>query len=179
MIAYHNPARAVVRLTAETIVEIGKIPGVVAIKESSRDLELIRKIGKMSKIPILSGEDDLTVETIREGGVGGCSVIGNVIPKAWKAMVQLALQGDLERAEGLLKRYLPLCKTLFLETNPQCVKFALEWMGKAPGYLRLPMLPVGDEVQAKIKGAIVSLYLYTKEIEKRGIGNDKEVRRHY
>lgn len=157
VIVYHNPGRAAVRMTAEMIAELGKIPGVVALKESSHDLELIQKLRKLSGIPILSGEDDLTLETIRKGGVGACSVIGNVIPKAWKAVIQWALDGEWKKAETLANHCLQLCRALFLETNPQCVKFAMEWIGKAGGELRLPLVPVGAEIREKIKRAIVSL----------------------
>lgn len=159
VIVYHNPGRAVVRLEAETIAALHQIPGIAALKESSSDLEFVRKIRKLCSIPILSGDDHLTFETIREGGKGAISVVGNVIPKGWKGMIRLALEGKWEKAAELSDKYLPLCKALFLETNPQGVKFAMAWMGKAQGVLRLPLVPVSEGVGKEIERALLSLSL--------------------
>lgn len=160
IIAYNNPGRASVKLTAETIAEIGRVSGVVAIKDSSHDLELIRKVRQISSLPILSGEDDLTFETIQEGGVGAISVIGNLIPKAWKEMIDLALSKKEAEAKKLAKRCLPLCSALFRETNPQGVKFCLEWMGKSRGVLRLPLVEVLKETQEELIRALLYTNLY-------------------
>jgi 4-hydroxy-tetrahydrodipicolinate synthase len=157
VIVYHNPARAVVRLTAETIAEISQIPGIAAIKESSHDLELMRKVQSLCSIPILSGEDDLTFDILRAGGVGTISVIGNVIPRGWKAMVQLCRQKKWEAAERLAKFYMPLCKALFLETNPQCVKWAMKCLRLGNGILRLPLIEPSDKVQAALNQEFLRL----------------------
>ena len=159
MIIYHNPGRAVIRLTAEAIAEIAEFPSVVAIKESSHDMDLVKKIRKLSKIPLFSGEDDLTYAILGEGGIGAISVIGNIIPRGWSEMIHLALEGKWTPAKLLADRYAPLCKALFLETNPQCVKFAMHWLGLAEGALRLPLIPPEMPIQKEIQRTLVSLSL--------------------
>jgi len=159
LIVYHNPGRAVVRLKAETIAEIAQLPNVVAIKESSHDLELVRQIRKLSNISIFSGEDDLSCQIIEEGAVGAISVIGNVIPKAWSQMVHFALEQNWKMAKLFANRYLPLCKALFLETNPQCIKFAMQWLGLIRGDLRLPLTRPEIGVQKEIKRVLLALSL--------------------
>ena len=159
VIAYHNPGRTAVRFTPETVAEIGKIPGVAALKDSSCDLEFIRKVRKVSSIPILSGDDDLSFETIREGGVGAISVVGNLFPRAWRSMIDGALQGKWEMAKAIADRYAPLCKALFLEANPQPLKFAMEWLGLNNGFLRLPLVSIAEETENEIKRVLVALSL--------------------
>lgn len=159
LILYHNPGRAVIKLTAETIAEIGNLPHVIGIKESSHDMDLIRQIRKLSKIPIFSGEDDLSCQIIQEGGIGAISVIGNLIPKGWSQMIHLALKGKWKEAQSLSSRYQPLCKALFLETNPQCVKFAMQWLGLAQSELRLPLVLPEIHTQKEIKKALINLSL--------------------
>jgi 4-hydroxy-tetrahydrodipicolinate synthase len=146
-------------LTPETVAKIGEIPGIAAFKDSSGDLEFIRKVRKLSPIAILSGDDDLTYETLREGGVGSISVIGNAFPRAWKTMIDLALKGQWAQSKAISERYLPLCKALFLETNPQGLKFLMQWLGLDNGSLRLPLVPVTEETESAIKQALVSLSL--------------------
>lgn len=159
VVIYHNPARAVVRLSAETIALLGRTPGIVGIKESSHDLELIRKIRSLSSIAILSGEDDLTVETIREGGVGSISVASNLLPRGWKSMIQWALEGNWEKAQSYAKRYRDLCRALFLDTNPQPVKFALAWMKRCLPVYRLPMLEPREETKKVIRQSFYAMAL--------------------
>lgn len=167
LIVYHNPGRAVVRLKAETVAEIGQIPGVAAIKESSADLEHIRKLRKLTALPVLAGDDDLTYDILKEGGVGAISVVGNLFPKSWKEMIGCALTGNWERAKRLFDRYLPLCKTLFLEPNPQGVKYAAAWLGKCKLSYRLPLIPPEEATQAAIRQALLSIALPQFERAKR------------
>ena len=157
IVLYNNPGRAVVKLFPETIAEVALIPGIIGIKESSHDVELVRSLRKLSPIPIFCGEDDLTVDLIREGAIGAISVIGNVIPKGWKQMVKLALEQDWEGAQALLDCFLPLAKALFLETNPQGVKFAMEQVSLVKGTLRLPLVEVLQETQDVIRSAIENI----------------------
>lgn len=157
VIVYHNPPRAVVRLTLETILELSRVPNIVAIKESSHDLELIRKIS--SEIDVLSGDDDLTFEIMKEGGVGTISTVANVIPHGWKKMVALCLEKRWEEALEMTKKYLPLVKAIFLETNPQGTKYALSCLGRCQSILRLPMVIPSQATQDEIKRELLHLAL--------------------
>lgn len=159
IVIYHNPGRAMVKLTAETIAEIAQFPLIAALKESSHDMDFMRKIRKLSKIPIFSGEDDLSYQMIEEGAIGVISVIGNLIPKGWSRMIHLALSGKYLESKNLMNRYLPLCKALFFETNPQCVKFAMQWLGLVRGNLRLPLLQIESATQMEMKRVLLRLAL--------------------
>ena len=161
VIAYHNPGRTTVRLTVETLAEIGTITGVVGVKEASGDLEFIRAVKKVSSLPILAGEDWLTFETIKAGGVGAISTVGNIIPKAWREMIHFCLDGKWEEGKGISDRFEPLYRTIFSETNPQCVKYVLSLMGKCKPSLRLPLVEPLDETQTELKRTLKSLQLET------------------
>jgi 4-hydroxy-tetrahydrodipicolinate synthase len=140
MIVYHHPGRTGVRLSAEVLAEIAKLSSVIAIKEASGGLELIQEIQQISDIPIFSGDDILTFAMLELGAVGGISIVANVIPKAWKEMIQSFLQGNVEHARELNALYAPLVQAMVLETNPQCVKYAVSLLGKCQPHLRLPLL---------------------------------------
>ncbi len=157
IIAYHNPTRAALRLTAETILELSFIPNIVAIKESSKDMELIRKIAK--HIDVFSGDDEFVLEIMKEGAVGSIATSANVIPRGWKQLISLCLKKDWDNAQTLFLRYLPLMKALFLETNPQGVKFGLSWLKKCEPHCRLPLILPGEATQLEIKKAILDLSL--------------------
>jgi len=161
VVVYNNPSRVAVRLEADTIARISEIPGICGYKDSSGDIHFVRAVRKLSSIPILSGDDDLTYATLREGGSGAISVIGNLFPKQWKEMIDLALEGNWEPSKRIADRFFPLCKALFLEPNPQCLKFAMSWLGRCPGHLRLPLVSVTEETAAQIKQRLLALGLPT------------------
>lgn len=161
MILYHNPPRSALRLTAETILHLSKNKTIYAIKESSHDLDHIRKIVK--HIPVLSGDDDLCFEMIQLGAVGSIATTANVIPKGWKEMVANALKGNWEKAKNLAQKFLPLSEALFLETNPQGVKYAVSLLGSCQHTLRLPMIEPTLDTKERIKKELLQLALpFTK-----------------
>lgn len=156
VIVYHNPPRTALKLGLETIQEISQLPHLAGIKDCSGDIELIRGIKKSCPhFTILSGDDDFTGLLMRAGGEGAISVIGNVVPEGWSRAIHFALEGKWEAAEILFQRYMALCKAHFIETNPQCVKFSMYWLGKCGGQLRLPLVEPLEKTKQAIKTAIV------------------------
>lgn len=157
VIIYHNPPRAVVRLTVETVIELSRIPNIAAFKDSSHDAEFVRKISPY--IPVFAGDDDYTLEVIKEGAIGAISPAANFIPRGWKRYVQLCLEGKWDLAARLAQNYNALCKAIYRETNPQCIKFALSWLGRCKPIFRLPMILPTEASQQEVKKALLRLAL--------------------
>lgn len=157
VIVYHNPARAVVRLSVETVAAISRIPNIVGFKDSSHDLEYIRKI--IPIIDVFSGDDDVSFDILKAGGVGVIGTVANLVPRGWNRMVKACLQKRWEEAKGLSDRYLPLIHAIFLEANPQCHKFALSWLGRCKPVVRLPLILPPDHIKIEIKKALLRLFL--------------------
>jgi 4-hydroxy-tetrahydrodipicolinate synthase len=154
IIVYMNPPRTGVKLTLETVEALREIREVVALKDSNHDLELFKKMQKI--LPIFSGDDDFTFSLMKEGAVGSIGVLSNLIPRGWKQMIDLCLKRDWKRAEELFEQYMPLCKAIFSEVNPQGIKFALAWLGQCLPVWRLPLLAPEISAQKQIKKAILN-----------------------
>jgi 4-hydroxy-tetrahydrodipicolinate synthase len=73
------------------------------------------------------------------GGHGNVSVTANVAPRLMHALCMAAMAGDVKRAMELQFQLMPLHKTLFVESNPIPVKWAVARMGLCGHTLRLPM----------------------------------------
>ncbi len=159
VVVYHNPGRTQVVLRPETLAEIGAMAGIAAVKDSSGDREWVRQFRAISSLRILSGEDWLTYEILQMGGSGTISTVGNLNPRAWTKMIRLALQGNWEEARAISDRFQPLCRAIFQETNPQCVKYALGLMGKCSSTLRLPLVLPTEETKQHIKRVWLQLAL--------------------
>ncbi len=165
-ILYHHPGRTGVKLSAEVLAEISRLPSIVAIKEASGGLELMQEIQKLSDIPIFSGDDTLALAMMELGAVGVISIVANLIPRAWKEMIGSFLQGDFKRAQELNAFYAPLVEAMVLETNPQCVKCAASLLGKCQPQLRLPLVFPRSSTQQTIASALARTGLYDSESAK-------------
>lgn len=157
MIFYYHPGRTGVKLSAEALARICEIPQIVGVKDSSGDFELALEVMALSNTPLLCGDDTLALAHLAIGFTGSISITGNVAPHAWKAFVSHALSGDLLQARLSFQELYPLCKALVLESNPQCVKFALGLQEKCLSKMRLPLVEPREKNQKKIKEALLTV----------------------
>ncbi|MBS0649290.1 MAG: 4-hydroxy-tetrahydrodipicolinate synthase [Verrucomicrobia bacterium] len=159
MIVYHHPGRTGIKLSAEVLAQIARLPSVVAIKEASGGLELIQEIQQMSDIPIFSGDDTLTYAMLELGAAGGISIVANMIPRAWKEMIHSFFQGNRTYAKELDTLYAPLYKSLVLENNPQGVKYGMSLLGKCTPHMRLPLVQPREATKLAILQAVTQVKL--------------------
>lgn len=159
MIVYHHPGRTGIKLSAEVLAQIARLPSVVAIKEASGGLELIQEIQQISDIPVFSGDDTLTYAMLELGAAGGISIVANMIPRAWKEMIHHFFQGNRTYAQELDTLYKPLYQSLVLENNPQCVKYAMSLLGKCTPHMRLPLVQPRETTKLAILQAMTQLKL--------------------
>lgn len=90
----------------------------------------------------------------------GCiSVIANLIPKQWQQLLSMLSDQSFREAGKLYEKYHSLCTSLFLESNPQCVKYALYQMGYCLPHLRLPLMQPSIAVKERIRGEMQALGL--------------------
>ena len=150
MIIYHHPGRIGIKLPVKALLRIAEIPNVVAIKDSTADLDYMIELIQQTSLPILTGDDTLVLPTIAVGGVGVFSVVANLIPQEWKQLTSLLLNDKSKEARELFRQFFPLAKSMFLETNPQCVKFALGMLGKCSSKMRLPLIEPQESTQRQI-----------------------------
>ncbi|MBI4229665.1 MAG: 4-hydroxy-tetrahydrodipicolinate synthase [Planctomycetes bacterium] len=159
LILYHVPSRTGTEIAVETAVLLSGHPRIVAIKESTSDLDRITRIAMETDLEILSGEDSLVLPAMALGAVGTISVIANVLPKEVRDLVHAALKGDWTEALLLHRRLFPLAKAAFLEPNPIPIKAAMRLLGWLNGEVRLPLVPIGPEAEEGIKDALRGLGL--------------------
>lgn len=143
IIAYNVPGRTGLNMAPATLARLWDIPEVVAVKESSGNLAQIGEIARTlppGKL-LFAGDDSFALPAIALGASGLVSVIGNILPRETKALVQAALTGDILEARAIHARLLPVMDALFLESNPVPLKAALELDGQCQAVVRLPLMP--------------------------------------
>ena len=154
---YNIPGRTGVNMAPETIARLAKdFPNIIGVKEASGNLEQMERVKALtpSDFLLISGDDGLTVEVIKRGGVGVISVLANAYPAETKEVVSLALDGNTEKAEQKLQALDGIISALFEEGNPVGIKTALYLKGVCSNTMRLPLVSGSESLQAKMKNLI-------------------------
>ncbi len=139
VVIYNVPGRTGIAVAVETIARLAKNPLMAAVKEAGGSVDRVSAIRDACDITVLSGDDSLTVPMISVGAKGIISVASNVIPAEMVKMVAAALAGDFKTAGEFHRKYYPLFRDLFIESNPIPVKAALAALGKIAYEYRLPL----------------------------------------
>jgi 4-hydroxy-tetrahydrodipicolinate synthase len=156
LVPYNVPGRTGTNMTPETVIRLTRIPGVVAIKESSGDVDQSSEIiaGADRPINVLSGDDSLTLPIMSVGGVGVISVLANIAPGPVARMTHEFLNGYTRSAQQLHRELFPLARAMFVETNPVPVKAAAAWLGLCSDEVRLPLAPLTSSNRERVIEAL-------------------------
>ncbi len=152
VILYNVPSRTGCNLLPQTVAKLAQHERIAAIKEASGNMaqvmEIFRLCGK--DLDVYSGEDGMVIPMMAMGGMGGISVMTNVVPELGVAMTDKFFAGDLAGAAELQLKLLPLVDTLFCEVNPIPAKAAVSAMGYGEEILRLPLTPMESANRARL-----------------------------
>lgn len=156
MIIYNVPGRTVVSMSNDTILRLAEIPNIVGVKEASgnigKNIELINSVPE--GFAVLSGDDPTGLPFMLCGGHGVVTVAANVAPKLFADMCRAALEGDIATARRLNEQLIPIYNTMFCEPSPAAPKWGLSLLGKCEPHVRLPLVALTEDGQAKVRAAL-------------------------
>jgi len=156
IVLYNIPGRTGSNILPETIARIAReCPTLVAVKEATGSLDQASQTAQLCDVTLLSGDDSLTLPILAIGGRGVVSVVGNIVPKDMKALVNAFLSGDVATAQRWHHKLFPLCRDLLsVASNPIPVKAALQILGRDTGELRLPMCAIDAAGSAAVRATL-------------------------
>ena len=156
VILYNVPGRTGVDLLPETIARLARHANIVAVKEATGELDRVKALrdGCGEDFALLSGDDATSAEFMLLGGDGCISVTANVAPKKMRALCDAARAGQRDEAEKIDAELIGLHRTLFLESNPIPVKWAMAQMGFTGPGIRLPLVGLAAEYQDDVRRAM-------------------------
>lgn len=159
VIIYNIPGRSGVNLSADALAVLGEVERIVAVKQANPDRDDLARLVERSDIGIYAGNDDMLLDVLRVGGLGGICVASHVVGPRMAAMAACVRDGRLAEAEAIDADLQPLYKALFVTTNPIPIKAAVNLLGIDVGGLRLPLVPATDEERAVVRGQLERLEL--------------------
>lgn len=160
VILYNVPGRTGCNISAETCLQLAhEFDNIAGVKEASGNFDQIIKIikGKPDGFHVISGDDLITLPIIACGGTGVISVIANAYPAEWSEMVNNCLKSNFKTARDILFKYSELIELLFVEGNPSGIKAIMNNLNLCQNTLRLPLVPVSQQINNRIRKAMESL----------------------
>jgi len=154
IILYNVPGRTGKNMETSTTLRLAnEVANIAGIKEAANSIpqcmQLLRD--RPEDFLIVSGDDDLVLPELAAGIDGVISVAANCFPKQFADMVRAGIAGDFITANKLNNPLIEAYNLLFAENNPAGVKAFLFEQGLIKNKLRLPLVPVSDALQQKIK----------------------------
>ncbi|HOX59346.1 MAG TPA: 4-hydroxy-tetrahydrodipicolinate synthase [Candidatus Paceibacterota bacterium] len=148
IVLYSVPGRCGIEIGVDTVRRLAReCSNIIGIKEAGGNADRVSQLRAVlgPRFEILSGDDSLTLPFMAVGARGVISVASNVIPRPVAQMVRAFAAGKIQAALRLHRKYYPLFKDLFIETNPVPVKAALAMLGRIEEEYRLPLVPMSPK----------------------------------
>lgn len=164
MILYNVPGRTCVNMLPETLSRLFReVPEVKGVKEATGNMAQVSEVLEYCgpDFIVLSGDDFTVLPLLALGGKGVISVVSNIAPDKMSDLCRAYREGDTAKAQDLHYELAPLCRAMFLETNPAPAKTALSLMGRIKPEFRLPMVRLQPNNEARLKDILGQAGLIT------------------
>ena len=159
VLLYNVPSRTGVTLGIDTLKRLASNEKIVGIKEASDSLDRMVAVSSIDGLALYSGNDSQIYTALALGGLGVISVVSNLYPSETMDICKLYFANKRENSLKLQQELLPIINSLFLETNPAPVKYAMAKKGLCLPDMRLPMWLPTKQSRDKIDAAIESYEL--------------------
>jgi 4-hydroxy-tetrahydrodipicolinate synthase len=165
VILYNNPSTCGgTKIDVETVARLAEIPNILAIKDSSGDLqntnELVRVVP--DRFAVLQGRDTLIYTSLISGARGAVPASGNVAPALCVRIYETSVRGDHAAAKAAQLRLNLVRLSLALGTAPGGVKASLGLLGTSIGPSRSPVAPLPPEKLERMRTALIQAGLLSK-----------------
>ena len=162
IIIYNIPGRSVVDMTVDTMKRcFNELSNVVGVKDATGNLARVplQRVACGNDFIQLSGEDQTALAFNAHGGHGCISVTANIAPKLLADFQTATLNGDFAKALEIQDKLTALHDVMFIEPSPGPVKYAAKLLGLCSDEMRLPMTPITEATEIKVKDAMVQARL--------------------
>jgi len=149
IVLYNIPSRTGTNLPNEFLAELAQLDRIEYVKQANPD-----DVAQIDGLGLYAGNDDMLLEVLELGGLGGILVASHVVGPQMRQMVEQ----PVSRAEidaSLAEIYAALGVT----TNPIPVKAALSLLGLPAGPLRLPLVEASEQERRVVAEALTNLGL--------------------
>jgi 4-hydroxy-tetrahydrodipicolinate synthase len=144
---YSVPSRTGSDFKDETIINLSKLPRIMALKDAGNDLQrpIRLKLAINNPFNLLSGDDMSSLAYNANGGIGCVSVGSNFAPALFVQVQNLTINNDFKKALEIHKKLYPFYHWLSLETNPVTIKYSMYKIGMCENEVRAPLTTLSQK----------------------------------
>jgi len=141
VILYSMPALTGVKIEPETAARLSEHENIIGIKDSSADLEGLKKtIGLVQDaFAVLTGNGTVLSDALRAGAWGGILAVGCVAPALCLEIFRAIQADEFDRAAELQSQLTPLAQAVTTRYGIGGLKAALDMLGYNGGSVRAPL----------------------------------------
>lgn len=156
ILIYNMPAATGIDLDAETIAAIAEHPNIIGLKDSSGNVTKIGAIRQLTGpgFQILAGSGGFLLPALSVGAIGGIMALANIAPNACIAIRRYYLEGQQIEARELQLKLIPINTAITSQWGVPALKSAMDILGIYGGPVRLPLLPVSDEIRKQLNSLL-------------------------
>lgn len=152
---YNNPFDYKIEVTLAMFEELAKVPTIVAVKESTRDVSNVTRMKNHfgDRFKILCGVDTLALEELALGVDGWIGGLVDAFPAETVTIYKLMKLGRYKEALDIYRWFLPLLELDIHSKLVQYIKLAATQTGLCTPYVRAPRLML----EGKEKETVLSI----------------------
>ena len=152
---YNIPGRTATRIEHETLLTLSAIENIVAVKDSTADLDgVARLLRETDGFEIYCGDDWGTFSYVALGAAGVVSVAAHLVGERIAEMIAKIEAGDVATARKIHLDLKPVFDMLFMTSSPIPLKAALAAVGLPGGPLRAPLLEATDDERLVVEATL-------------------------
>ncbi len=160
LILYNIPKFTGNNLDPQTVAQLANIKNIVAVKDSSGNIENMRQYVELTKdkdFCVLDGSDGLILETLKMGVSGAIAGCANLIGKTVVDIYESYFDDNIDQAIQAQMDVDVLRKVIKLGTQPSVIKRAMVLSGIPVGEARKPIIT--PNVDEKIEEALMYFHI--------------------
>ncbi len=157
VLLYNMPRNTGLNMGAALVGRLAKHPNIVGVKDSGGDIAQIAEMVKLAPpgFEVFAGSASFLLATLALGGVGGTLATANIAPNECCAVQELWQAGKPEEARKAQLRLLAVNRAVTARWGVPGLKAAMDMLGYYGGPPRPPLLPLGDNEKAELRGILV------------------------
>ena len=158
VVLYNIPKYMHFRLEPELVAELARHQNIVGIKDSSGDLALFEGYMRTqgAGFSVLTGSGSQLLPALRMGARGGIVAVGVFAARLCVELYEGFRAGDLDRSAAAQEKLKPMASQIVAGLGVPGVKAAVDAVGMVGGPVRQPLLPIGAEQLAVVRGLVNS-----------------------
>jgi len=150
---YNWPQVTGVDIPAQTVMELAQHPNIIAMKESSGNMEKTMQMVRDAPegFQVLVGSAPTLWPSLMVGAVGAILAFANAAPYACISIYEAVRTRETEAAADLQRRFSPAAVAVTTKYGIPGLKHAMDLNGYYGGPPRLPLAPLGPEAKHDIE----------------------------